>query len=346
MSSDPASLLQKQVKIHSVSAKPELNDKIGVAQSYLPDRNRYLVSLPPHVSASPIALKADNLTIPTMVEKAKGKVDDLWGMLLTVYNDDNVRSIVTNAVLKVESLLPPNVKIQHAFGGVLFMLLAVIYFIGFAKLFMLFSLLAMVGVVALPDIMAKKDPKTIAKNFPARWKEAITQNTGYRPSQKMATGILIGLLLFSGKVLLTPTARKPAKKVHDTNTFTASRADAGTSFTLEEIYKMGFEDASNEKIYGESLPEGHSSMSFKSASYQSFAYDDYEPLIPQPPPKKSKFGFGTIMSVVAIGRMIMELGFVGGRFEPNLFIANVKNLPPMRLAFMGFMLYRVISAFT
>jgi hypothetical protein len=347
MSSDPASLLQKQVKIHSVSAKPELNNKIGVAQSFLPDRNRYLVSLPPHISPSPIALKADNLAIPSFPDKARGKFDEVWGMFLTVYHDDNLRAVLRRGVTTVESQLPPNVKVQHLVIGVLVLLLGLIYFIGLSKTIMIISLLVMGCVVVLPDIVAKRDIKSMAKNFPFRWKEAIEQNMGYRPSQKIATGILVGILVLSSKVLLTPRPRPLAKASMSTNEKASGVSrNTGASFTMAEIYKIGFDDAQNNKVFGESLPDDHVSMTFKSSSY-NFDYEDidYDSYIPAPAPKKSKFGIGTIMALMAVGRTVMDLGFVGGRFEPNLLVANAKNLPPMKLAFMGFMVYRVISAF-
>ena len=149
MSSDPANLLQKKVKIHSVSAKPELNGKIGVAQSYLADRGRYLVSLPPHISPSPVALKADNLSIPTLFESANGKADELWGMLVTVYKDENVREILRVGIAQLESRLPPNVKVEHVAGGILLLLCGMIYYIGLSKTIMLISLILM-GVGSEP----------------------------------------------------------------------------------------------------------------------------------------------------------------------------------------------------
>lgn len=347
MSADPSSFLQKQVKIHSVTAKPELNNKIGIAQSFLSDRNRYLVSLPPHISPSPIALKADNLAIPSYPEIARGKLDELWGMVMTVYHDDNLKEVVRRGVTTVESRLPPNVKIHHVAIGTLILLLGTIYFIGFNKTVMLISLILMGCVVALPDIVAKRDIKSTVKNFPFRWKEAVEQNTGYRLSQRMATGVLVVILVLSSKVLLSPRTRPPTKSGMDTNLKESGISrNTGTSFTMEEIYNLGFDDARNEKSIGDSLPADHASMTFKSSSY-NFDYDDidYDNYIPTPAPKKSKFGIGTIMALLAVGRTVKDLGFVGNRFESNLFIANVKNLPPMKLAFLCFMVYRVISVF-
>ena len=351
MSNDPANLLSKHVKIHSVSAKPELNNKIGVAESYLTDRQRYLISLPPHISPSPIALKADNLSIPTFPEKARGKIDELWGMALTVYHDENVRALLRQTINNVESRLPPNVKLEQVAGGLLILLLGMIYFMGLSKTIMLISLVLMGVVVSLPDIIAKRDPKSILRNFPFRWKEAIEQNTGYRPTQKVATGILVGILLLSSKVLLTPrsSGARPLSAPENVpygGSNSRPNNEGVSSFTVADIYKMGYDDATNVRVFGTSLPPNHESMSVKTSSFK-YDYDDYADYgsYAPPAPKKSKIGIGTIMSLFALGRTAKELGFHDGRFDTNLFMANARNLPPMKLAFLGFMAYRVLSAF-
>ena len=150
---DPASLLQKHVKIHSVTAKPELNNKIGIAQSYVPDRARYLVSLPPHISPAPVALKADNLTLPTFLERAKGKVDDFWGMAMTVYHDQNLRAELQRGLARLQSRLPYNLKIEHVAIGLFLLFFGAIYMYGLNKTIMFLSLISMGVVVALPDIV-------------------------------------------------------------------------------------------------------------------------------------------------------------------------------------------------
>ena len=353
MSSDPANFLQKQVKIHSVSAKPELNNKIGVAQSYLSDRGRYLVSLPPHISPSPIALKADNLSIPTLPEKARGKIEELSRMAMTMYNDENLRGVFRTGVSSIESKLPPNVKVQHVAGGILLLLLSMVYFIGLSKTIMLISLLLMGVVVALPDIIAGRDAKSILKNLPFRWKEAIEQNTGYKPSKRVATGILVGILVLSGKVLLTPNTPSQKQQSNLGNaSYTTSRPSTPTmgsgdtsSFTVEDIYKLGYEDAQKENDYGESLPANHESIGFNDYDYDEYANYNADYMPPPAAPKKSNFGIGTIMSLFALGSSVKELGYFDGRFDFNLFVANAKNLPPLKMAFMGFMAYRVLSAF-
>jgi hypothetical protein len=211
-------------------------------------------------------------------------------------------------------------------------------------------------VVALPDIFARRDIKAIVTNFPMRWKEAIEQNTGYKISLRMATGILVAILLISSKVLLTSQSRVYKKDFgddldldslgHQSAKFTDGKGNI-ISFTIEEIYNLGYEDARNENAFGESLPKNHESMSFRRLDY-GFNYDDisYNQMYSSPPTsKKSKLGIGTIISLFALARTIKDLGFVQGRFELNVLISNVRNLPPIRMALLAFMVYRVINTF-
>lgn len=335
-SSDPASLLHKHVRIHSVTAKPALNDKIGVAQTYIPDRDRYLVSLPPHISPSPVALRADNLAPASFAERARGKIDEAWGMMNFILQDERVREGVRRAYTSLDQRLPPNVTPQHVGGVLLLLLFGLIYNLGLARTLMLLSLIGMGVVVALPDILDRRDVSFIAKNFPSRFKDAIEQNTGYSPTQNVSNAILVVLLLVSGKVLLTSSGAGGSTGRG------GGGAGAISPWTLEEVYKLGYQDAQNNKPYGENLPSNHETMHFPQYDYADFDSS----YVPPPTQKGSKIGFGTIMALFALGRTIKELGFVNGRFEPNFFVANARNLPPMKIAFLAFMAYRVLSAFT
>ena len=122
---------------------------------------------------------------------------------------------------------------------------------------------------------------------------------------------------------------------------------------MDQVYKMGFDDASNDEIYGSSLPPNYESMVFSSdtiASRPQSRYLDEDMYVPPPPPPssgKSKFGMGTMMSLFALGRAVKDLGFAPGtsRFDMNLFMANVQHMEKWRMAMMGVCLYRVVSAF-
>jgi len=355
MATDPSSLLQKQVKIHSVSAKPELNGKVGVAQSYIPDRNRYLVTLtiPPQT----VALRPENLSPATMVDKARAKVEETVTMAKTIYKDERFREELRRAYTSVDQRLPANVNPKQLGFVSLALFVGLVYMLGLTRTLMLLSLILMGGVVAMPDVIARRDAKTIAKNFPNRWREAIEQNTGYKPTPNIANAILVAMLLLSGKVLLTSTTttgrapNSPPINYDDFGTAGSGSASSIIPFTMEEVYKMGYDDAQGEKAFGESLPVNHATMAFSSPSTTSsssqFDYSDYESYAPPPPPApKSKFGFGTIMALFALGRTVKELGFVNGKFEKDLFLVNVKNLPPLKMGFLALMAYRLLSAFT
>eukprot|EP00553_Chaetoceros_curvisetus_P011260 CAMPEP_0204634746 /NCGR_PEP_ID=MMETSP0717-20131115/29978_1 /ASSEMBLY_ACC=CAM_ASM_000666 /TAXON_ID=230516 /ORGANISM="Chaetoceros curvisetus" /LENGTH=251 /DNA_ID=CAMNT_0051653281 /DNA_START=30 /DNA_END=785 /DNA_ORIENTATION=- len=245
--------------------------------------------------------------------------------------DERVREGARRAYTSLDQRLPPNVTPKHVGGVLLFLLLGLIYNLGITRTVMILSLISMGAVVALPDILDQKDVKSIARNFPSRFKDTIAQNTGYRASQNVSNAILVILLLLSGKILLTGSGNTRGVRG---DAFNAS------PWSLEEVYKLGYQDAQNGKPFGENLPTNHKDMHLPEYDYSDL--DSYAPLAK----KSSKFGFGTIMALFALGRTIKELGFVNGRFEPNFFIANARNLPPMKIAFLAFMAYRVLSAFT
>ena len=384
--SDPASLLNCTVKIQNLQSKPELNDQIGSVQSYNPQRNRYNIQL---YNASPInppiALKADNLIQATMVEKVKGQFQSMKTMILFMKENPQVKEQLRQVYKDVHDKLPNGVKPEYALGGSLLLFMGVIYFVGFMKTIMFFSMLGIVGVVALPDItyilnrggsINATEMKSIATNFPFRWRTMIQEQTGYSLNPKVANGILVGLLLLSTKVLITPLGGRSSGGEKGTKLTQTEidmmnqqqhqqqhrRQSQGPSFTVEEIYKMGYDDATKSLDFGTSLPENYESFHFTTSSSNSgeqeeetFEYD-YKPTTPPLPNyhtnggnsntnRGSKIGFGTLMSMFALFRSVKELGFRDGRFDLPLFMANVQNMPPLKMAFMGFMLYRVISAF-
>lgn len=345
--SDPASLLQQNVKVHSVQAKPELNGKVGLAQSYIPDRNRYLISLPYHISPVPVALKADNLTPATFPERMRGKVDEAWGMANAIYHDENLREIVKRGYTSLDQRLPPGVNPKHAGAGFLFFWLFMVYTIGFMKSFTILTLISLGIVVVLPDIMAGKNYKVIVRTFPIRWKEAIAQNTGYQLSQRNSNISLAVFVAVMGMLLLTSTPAGSSGR--NTNSMSGgSGGGVSTSpYTLEEIYRFGYEDGQNEEIFGHSLPKDHAKATrFSNLDDPTdLSYDDYSDFVPPQPQKKNNFGLGSMLALFSLGRTIKELGFVNGRFEYPYFIANLRNMPPFKMAFMAFMLYRVLRIF-
>lgn len=349
MVTDPAKLLQKYVKIKGLASKPELNSQVGFVDSYLADRSRYMITLPRHVSAAPIALKSDNLELASIIDRSKAKVEEIMFMGRAVMQDERFKETIRRTYTSIDQRLPGPMKPQHLLAGILLAFMLMVRMIGFTKFIFVSSVMMVILAVALPDLMSgERNIKTLATNFPMRWKEAIEQNTGLKPSKRVANGILVLFLLFAGKVIFVP---KPAS----TETFDYSsiyqKEDSPElsdvpSFTMEEIYKLGYQDATNQKPFGESLPSPHKDMIFSSKSTPRLeVYDDFN-YIPSSPPKKNKFGFGTAMAAISVFRTVKELGFVNGKFEPSVFIANARNMPPLKMAFSGFMLYKLLSAFS
>ena len=355
MITDPAQLLQKYVKIKGLASKPELNAQVGFVDSYLADRERYMITLPRHVSAAPVALKSNNLEIASFVDRSKAKAEEVMFMGRTVMQDERVKETIRRTYTSIDQRLPGPMKPQHLLVGILLAFMLTIRLIGFTKFIFISSVLLIILAVSLPDLISgERNIKTLATKFPMRWKEAIEQNTGFKPSKRVANGILVFFLLFAGKVIFVP---KPSvlEKIDYGSTYQKDDSPELSdvpSFTMEEVYKLGYEDASDQKPYGESLPSSHKDTVFSSHSTppRLGVYDDFEYIPthppPPPPPKKNKFGFGTAMAAFSVFRTVKEMGFVNGKFEPSVFIANVRNMPPLKMAFSGFMLYKVLSAFS
>lgn len=356
--SDPAQLLQKYVKIKGLASKPELNSKVGFVDTYLVQRSRYMITLPNHVSIAPIALKSENLEIANVVDRSKSKLEEIIFMAKAIMQDEAFKETIRRTYTSFDQRLPGPVKPQHVLAGFFLALILIIRMIGFTKFLFISSALMIVVTVSLPDLVAgRKDLKTLVVNFPMRWKVAIEQNTGFKPSTRVANAILILFLLLVGKVVFVPKSKSAEKFDYET-TF-EKKTNSGLTdwnrrtFTMEDVYHLGFQDAIDQKPFGNSLPVDHKDILFADESptrtgesparigvYDSFDY------VPSPTPsKKSNIGFGTLMAAMAIFRTVKELGFVNGKFEPSVFMANARNMPQWKMAFSLFMLYRVLSAF-
>ena len=350
MVTDPAQLLQKYVKIKGLASKPELNFKVGFVDSYLADRSRYMITLPRHVSAAPVALKSDNLEVASIVDRSKAKAEEIMFMGRAVMQDERFKETIRRTYTSIDQRLPGPMKPQHLLAVILLGFMLIVRMIGFTKFIFVSSVMLIMLAVALPDLISgERNIKTLATNFPIRWKEAIEQNTGFKPSKRVANGILVLFLLFAGKVIFVP--KPAAHQKFDYGSSTYEKEDSpelshAPSFTMEEVYKLGYQDATDQKPFGESLPLSHKDIMFSSQSTPRLGvYNDFD-YIPSPPPKKKKFGFGTIMAAISVFRTVKELGFVNGKFEPSVFIANARNMPPLKMAFSGFMLYKLLSAFS
>jgi len=370
---DPAGLLNKTVKLHSIAAKPELNDLIGQVISYNSSRDRYNIQLP--TQPTPISLKATNLSAPSIPERAKYHVQDAKMKLDEMKNNPVVKELAKRVYTSFEDQLPSSIQPKQALVGLALAMAFLVFKIGFTKVFMVVSLLSIVPAVCIPDLLGSSRYENvfhvIRRKFPFRFRESLVQMTGYsKLTNKMAMGIYIAICLLCGKIIITPTTPTTAPTSGQATTAPETipgsiiddermpngnvpRMSEGKVWTMDQVYKMGFDDASNDEIYGTSLPPNYESMTFSSDTVPSrpqsryLDEDMYIPPPPPPPPAKSKFGMGTMMSLFALGRAVKDLGFAPGtnRFDLNLLMANVQHMEKWRMAMMGVCLYRVVSAF-
>ena len=359
---DPNHLIGKTVKIVDLASRQDLNGHLGQVHSYKADRQRYTVQL---ASISPAALaaaaragqsapqaqtfdfKAQNLVAATFVDKMNSKLLTMKSLFHTLIADPVIREQVQRAYIKFQSQLPPGVKPEYVGVALLILTFLLIRMMGMSKFFMLFSLIAMMLVVSMPDIAAGADAKTCLKNFPVRWRETLVQSTGFSNiSEKVALISLGVVILVSCKILLTPTStgREPAltSSSSSSSSWKASPELWKGFESAQDIYQLGFEDAKSGKDFGASLPGDADTVKL---SFGTSTLDDWDSYEPTPPPQKSRFGVGTLFSLVSLMRMVKELAFTpDNRPDLQLFISNLKRMEPWRLGLMGFCLYQIISS--
>lgn len=371
------------LKLGGISARPELNGQFGQAVSF--SAGRYVVALLDAAgvggggggAAQPqptmLKLKPENLTEAGSLDQLKFGA----GMAL-----QSAKAYVASPAMqewgnKIIAKLPPAVQSKMTPDRALLgaaiaaqLLLVLIYlfvgrFIGFTKLFTLVSLVALILAVSSPDWMegyrAKKPLPLIvrgaASNFARRWKDNLVQMTGYANiSDRMALASLVLIVLFFGKLLLTPSG-PPRMPIMPTGGGAQRNPPPRTpQYDLEHIYKLGFDDASSGKEFGTSLPEDI--IKYNAAQEESLPaqnqYDDdgnfewaYNPPPPPPPKSNSSLGMGTMLSMFTLyrfGKDVVTSPDGSVVLDPQYAMARLRSMDSWRLGIMAMSLYRVVTA--
>ena len=223
------------------------------------------------------------------------------------------------------------------------------YMIGFSKLMVAGSLVALMLMISSPDwmrgIKENKPIKFILKqsmmNLAMRWKEMLVHSTGYNVPDKLAAGSLVLLVLWTGKMLLTsvPTSRVQMMKGQGDAIMPSKQ-----TYDYEFIYKLGYEDGKSGDTFGASLPADV--MAAGSTDSTPLDWDAYNPP-PLPRQSRSNLGMGTLLSMFALFRFGKDLvTHPDGSLirDPNLIIMKLKSMEPWRLGLIFMSLYRVIGA--
>ena len=317
MSSDPNGWVASQTFVKIVgTSRDALNGKVGLVLSYASDRSRYVV----HLGADQVALKSENLQKASYFEQIQAQFRILR-------DDPNVQRQIQAVYDKIAAVSP--VKPEYLAGGLLVSIVASGYFLGVSKTLMIISFLMMVLMIVAPDLTT--DPSRIVANFPFRLKQTIRESIPYvgpkiAASDTLTAGMVGLMLYFLARTVMAPSS-------------TVKKAAAPASpFNPEHYYKLGFEDSTEDRAYGFSMP---------TADEPRVVMDDSSwPMDPLPAPKKSPWNFSTAMSIMYLGRTVWSLGQDGtGRWSPSAVIHNVRQMDAMRLAFLGLAVYRVVNAF-
>ncbi|KAL7530535.1 hypothetical protein ACHAWF_003420 [Thalassiosira exigua] len=373
------------LKVQNISARPELNGRFGQAVSF--SAGRYVVALLDAATAAAAAaggagpqptmlkLKPENLAEAGFLDQMKFGA----GMAAESAKAYASGPAAQEWSRRIADSLPPalrsRVTPQQALVGAavsMFLLLVLVYYslgriVGFSKLFTLLTLVALILAVSSPDWMeglraGKPLPLIVrgaASNFVRRWRENIISATGYaNVSERMALASLVLLLIFSGKVLLTPTPSGPPRRPDSPVAGGAQGPPPRPpQYDLEHIYKLGFEDATSGKEFGTSLPEDIAKYNAAQeealpGTKEQYSDDEnfewaYNP--PPPPPRRagSGLGMGTLLSTFTLYRFGKDLATSPDGsvvFDLQYIAARLRTIEPWRLGILGMSLYRVVVA--
>jgi hypothetical protein len=326
------------VKILS-TAREEMNGQFGLVTGFSSERGRYVLIL--CQTGSQVMLKPENLGPTSSMEKYQAQYQQLR-------NDPRVQQQIRSFYDKAQQQLG-GTKPEYAAAGLGIVLLVMIFVIGFTKMIMLTSLVVLLGLIVAPDVSSFgiRNWKLIVRNFPRRCRETIEQTVPAargRVTDRMALGLVVVMLAMVGKTLVSSTVRAPpASPLPRTPAVAVSTISSSAS--LEEAYELGFSDAT------EKLPFGTSSLESLKTSPPNppINHDiDYDYIPSSVPPKSSGggFGFGTAMSLLMIGRTVMQLGMgPSGIFDVQMVMANLQTLPVYQQGLLGFSVYNVLRAF-
>ena len=354
------------LKLKGIESKPELNGRFGQAVSFA--GGRYVVAVINAHSQQDqpqfLKLKPENLEEATQFDQLK-----FGARMMVEYAKEFARGpkideygnlVIAALPSSLGSKLSPKTALLGCAAISQLILLVVLKLVGRVvgvwKVFVFVSMVALVLSIAGPDIvdgMRANKPysliaKSAARNLGMRCKEQVAQMTGYRISERMALGLLLALLLFCGKALLTTTTSRPPR---------SSRTSTPPipHYDLEYLYKLGFDDATASKEFGASLPDDVRNYNAAVEADLAQPIDQYEyeqhnyemPYDPQPKAKGSSFGVGSMLSMFTLFRFGKDLvTSPDGQIvtDPAYIMARLRQMESWRLGLLAMSAYRVVKS--
>ena len=313
---------------------------------------------PPVPVRGAMSFKPENLVRATTIERLKARGRMALHRTRQLANDPNTKEQLRRLYTTIDVRLPPSIKPEHAAIALLLAWLILIRIVGFAKMVLLSSAVMILARIVAPDLASgTTDVKVLVSNVPKRAREAFVQMTGYSGVTERQCVIVLGVfMLVVIKLLLTSSSSGVGANVGGPDLTSAgappvpvplaqqTRSLHGT-LNVEEAYRLGYEDARDGLDFGSSMPKAGAAAASSAADIDI----NLPPYDPTPLPaahSESKFGIMWVFSAFALFRGIKEAGVTpDGRFDPQFLMANVKMLPPLKLAMLAFCSYRVFSAF-
>lgn len=371
------------LKLQNISARPELNGQFAQAVSFSADR--YVVAIldatvggnnANNAQPTSLKLKPENLSEAGSLDQLKFGASMLVQSAKSYISGPSMQQ--WGEQIQIMARLPPSMQAKitpnTALIAVAVVAQALIFLVwlilgrlmGFTRVFVLVSLISLVLAVSSPDWMegykAKKPFKLIARssaiNFRRRWKENLVVMTGYTNiSDNVALASLVLVLLFSGKMLLTPTPSGPPQMSNMPSMGDSTQRTPiphAPQYDLEYIYKLGYDDAKSGNDFGTSLPED---IIKYNAAQEALPPTEGQYGIPEnnhdweynapTPPKKSSLGMGTLLSLFTMYRFGKDLVTSPDGtlvLDPQYVMARLRSIEPWRLGMLGMSLYRVVTA--
>ena len=350
------------LKLKGIESKPELNGRFGQAVSFAGGRYVVAVIDSSHSQQDQpqfLKLKPDNLEEATQFDQlkfgARMMAESAKEFARGPKIDEYGNRVISALPLSLGSKLTPKTALFACAAISQLVLLMVLKLVGRVvgvwKVFVFVSMVAFVLSIASPDIvdgMRANKPysliaKSAARNLGMRWKEQVAQMTGFRISDRMALGLLVALLLFCGKVLLTTTRSTPPRPPRPST-------PPIPQYDLEYIYKLGFEDATASREFGASLPDNVAVEADLTQPIDQYEYEkpNYEmPYDPQPKARGSSFGVGSMLSMFTIYRFGKDLiTSPDGQIvtDPAYIMARLRQMESWRLGLLAMSAYRVVKS--
>lgn len=336
------------VKIQNTS-RADRNGALGVVLQYAADRQRYIVHMA--VSQDQIALKGENLVKATWMEQVAGQYQLLR-------NDRNVQRFVQNVTLQIQQRTGLPLHYVAAAAGLI--LLVVIYLIGLTRVLMMISLALLLATIVAPDWGSSR--QTMIRNFPQRCRDRIREIPYVGPqiasNQYMSMAFMGLLLIFFVRSIMPSSGNSlSSSALHLGDEYSTQSASTSAVRDLyddalkERYYKLGYDDAKELKLFGDSLTEAlaEDEPAPPSFSYQSPPLESSFVHAASRKPAKAWYEYlGMVMSAAYVFRTVSALGTdpSTGRFSVQTARQNVATMEPIQMGLLGMAIYKIVMAIT